>query len=105
MMAWYRPKGVDSRGSLRDTDLAALGIPTFEASVARYCERTGWALPENLAFYRAYHLFRVAAILQGVAGRLRDGTAAAANAAELASRVSPLASAAWAEAQAAGAVG
>jgi len=104
MMAWYRPDGVDSRGSLRDADLKALGIPSFDESVRRYCERTGRVLPENLAFYRAYHLFRVAAILQGVAGRLRDGTAAAANAAELAARVAPLASAAWMEAQAAGAV-
>lgn len=103
MMEWYRPAGIDPRGTLRGLDLAALGIPDFDAYVARYCERTGLALHGNLAFYRAYNLFRVAAILQGVAGRLRDGTAASANAAEVALKVRPLAVAAWMEAREAGA--
>jgi aminoglycoside phosphotransferase (APT) family kinase protein len=103
MMEWYRPAGVDSRGTLKGKDLAALGIPSFETYVRRYAERTGFAVDGNLAFYRAYNLFRVAAILQGVAGRLRDGTATSANAAELARRVRPLAEAAWREAREAGA--
>ncbi|MFP5307237.1 MAG: phosphotransferase family protein, partial [Gammaproteobacteria bacterium] len=54
-------------------------------------------------FHRAYNLFRVAAILQGIAGRLRDGTAASANAAEMGTRVRPLAQAAWNEAREVGA--
>jgi aminoglycoside phosphotransferase (APT) family kinase protein len=101
---WYRPVGVDQRGSLREVDLAALGIPTMEQYVARYAERTGFTLPDNLAFYRAFTLFRQAAILQGVAARARDGTANDSNAAELAAKVTPLARAAWAEALGAGAV-
>jgi aminoglycoside phosphotransferase (APT) family kinase protein len=103
-MEWYRPAGVDPRGTLLGRDLAALGIPGFDEYVARYCERSGFATDGNYAFYRAYNLFRVAAILQGVAGRLRDGTASSADAAEQARRVRPLAEAAWAEAQAAGAI-
>ena len=103
MMEWYRPVGIDSRGTLRDRDLAALGVPGFDDYVRRYAERTGLVIDGNLAFYRAYNLFRVAAILQGVAGRLRDGTATSGNAAELALRVRPLAQAAWREAQEAGA--
>jgi aminoglycoside phosphotransferase (APT) family kinase protein len=73
-------------------------VPTLEEYVARYCGRTGLAFQGNLAFYRAFNLFRVAAILQGILGRLRDGTATSANAAEIAARIRPLVNAAWAEA-------
>jgi aminoglycoside phosphotransferase (APT) family kinase protein len=103
MMDWYRPPGVDLRGTLRDKNLEALGIPSFDAYVARYCERTGFKVDGNLGFYRAYNLFRVAAIIQGVVRRLQDGNAASSNAAEVAARVQPLAQAGWVEAQAAGA--
>lgn len=103
MMDWYRPAGVDLRGTLQGQDLRALGIPTFDEYVARYCERTGFKIDGNLAFYRAFNLFRVAAILQGVAQRLRDGNAAASNAQEVATRIRPLALAAWREALEAGA--
>ena len=105
MMEWYRPGGVDLRGTLKDKDLHALGIPTFEEYVARYCERTGFRVDGNLAFYRAFNLFRVAAILQGVAHRLHGGNAAASNAQEVTTRIRPLAAAAWQEAREAGAQG
>ena len=102
-MEWYRPPGCDSRGTLRDDDLAALGVPTLAAYVDRYCERAGRAPLENLAFHQAYNLFKTAAIVQGIVGRARDGTAAAAGAAEQAARVRPMAEAAWRFAQEAGA--
>jgi aminoglycoside phosphotransferase (APT) family kinase protein len=102
-MEWYRPPGFDSRGALIDKDLAALGIPDLETYVARYVERTGRPPIENLAFHKAYNLFRVAAIIQGIVGRARDGTAAATGAAEQAARVRPMAEAAWRYAQEAGA--
>jgi aminoglycoside phosphotransferase (APT) family kinase protein len=105
MMEWYRPPGVDLRGTLRDQDLHALGIPTFHEYVARYCERTGLRLDGNFAFYRAFNLSRVAAILQGVAHRLQGGNAAATNAREVTTRIRPLAAAAWQEAREAGAQG
>jgi len=105
MMEWYRPAGVDLRGTLRDADLEALGIPGFDEYAARYCERTGFAVGGNWGFYRAYNLFRVAAIIQGVVRRLHDGNAASSNASELAVRVQPLAQAGWLEACAAGAAG
>jgi len=103
-MDWYRPEGIDLRGTLRGRDLKSLGIPSLEEYVARYCEQVGISLDTNFAFYRAYNLFRVAAIIQGVAHRLQQGTAASSNAQEVAARVRPLASAAWAEARAAGAM-
>ena len=43
----------------------------------------------------AYNFFRLAAILQGIVGRVRDGTASNENAAAMASEVRPLAAAAW----------
>jgi aminoglycoside phosphotransferase (APT) family kinase protein len=102
-MEWYRPSGCDARGTLRDADLQALGVPTLETYVARYCERVGRAPVENLDFHKAYNLFKTAAIVQGIVGRARDGTAAAAGAAEQAARVRPMAEAAWRYAQEGGA--
>ena len=103
MMEWFRPEGVDVRGTLRGTDLAALGIPTAAEYAARYCDRTGFKGDPTQPFYRAFNLFRVAAILQGIAGRARDGVQTDGNAAEIITRIGPLASAAWAAAKEAGA--
>jgi len=94
-MEWYRPAGVDARGTLRDQDLAALGIPTLEQYIQRYSERTGIAVSANLPFYPAFNLFRTAAILQGIAHRLLEGNAASSNAAEISANIRPLAAAAW----------
>jgi hypothetical protein len=48
-------------------------------------------------------LFRLAGITQGIAGRIRDGTAASAKAMESAKRTVPLSKASWEYAQKAGA--
>jgi aminoglycoside phosphotransferase (APT) family kinase protein len=104
MMEWFRPEGVDVRGTLRGADLAALGIPTAEDYARRYCERTGLRGDPTHPFYRAFNLFRVAAILQGIAGRARDGVQTASNAADIVTRIEPLAKAAWLAAREAGAV-
>lgn len=103
-MEWYRPGGhADARGSLADIDRASLGIPELEDYVARYCERTGRPVPANLGWHKAYNLFRVAAIVQSIVGRSRDGTATDAGAASHAARVPLLADAAWRFAREAGA--
>ena len=100
---WYRPGDGDARGTLLGLDLAALGIPELETYVARYCERVGRPPVENLAFYQAFNLFRVAAIVQGIVGRAMQGNAAAEGALEQAVRLRPLARAAWRFAEQAGA--
>ena len=83
-------------------DREALGIPSEEEYVARYCELTGrTGLPE-LEYYFAYNAFRLAGILQGIVGRVRDGTASNAAAAQNEGRVAPLAQFAYACAQRAG---
>jgi aminoglycoside phosphotransferase (APT) family kinase protein len=103
MMEWYRPQGIDSRGSLLGLDLAALGIPSFDDYLARDCARTGFDAGGNVPFHRAYNLFRIAAITQGIVARARAGQVAAEREAYLSAAVPPLAQAAWREAQLAGA--
>lgn len=103
MLEWFRPAGVDVRGTLKGADLAALGIPDADEYARRYCERTGLKSDPTAPFYEAFNLFRVAAILQGIAGRARDGVQTAENAQEVITRIEPLARAAWHAAREAGA--
>ena len=96
LMAWQMPDiGIGSSG-LKGKDLAGLGIPTEEEYISRYCERTGRdGGIENRDFYSAYNFFRIAAILQGIAGRVRDGTAASSHAERAGKAVQPLAEMGW----------
>jgi aminoglycoside phosphotransferase (APT) family kinase protein len=98
-MNYYGPPTTTGRPNLVNADLDALGIPQFDDYIAAYCKRTGRDGVENIHFYKAYNLFRLAAILQGIVGRVRDGTANDPNAAANAERVIPLAQRAWEEAQ------
>jgi aminoglycoside phosphotransferase (APT) family kinase protein len=100
-MAWHIPPGA-FRG-IAGLDHAALGIPLEVDYVKRYCERTGLTTPEALAtdwnFYLAYNLFRMAAILQGIAKRVEDGTASSAQARQAGAGARPLAALGWRFAQ------
>jgi aminoglycoside phosphotransferase (APT) family kinase protein len=84
---------------LAGVDFAALGIPDETAYVAAYCRRTGRAAIAGWEFYLVYSLFRIAAILQGIAKRAIDGTAAGADAVEQGRLARPLGEQAWALAQ------
>jgi aminoglycoside phosphotransferase (APT) family kinase protein len=96
LMQWVMP-------GLADADFKALNIPTMDEASAIYCKMTGRGSVPDLNWYFSYNLFRLAGILQGIAARIRDGTAANARAAESAARRIPLAQAAWSYAQKAGA--
>ena len=85
------------RDSLKDADLKALGIPSEEAYIQAYCERTGRSGIENWDYYIAFNMFRLAAILQGIAKRVADGTAASRTAGEAASGAYDLSKLAWAQ--------
>ncbi|HWD49469.1 MAG TPA: phosphotransferase family protein [Rhizomicrobium sp.] len=105
LMQWQMPGGVSSGGSLLDADFKALGIPDKDAYTAMYCKRTRRDEIPNMDYYAAYNFFRLAGILQGIVGRVRDGTANSAHAAQNASGVRPLAERAWEYAKRAGASG
>lgn len=76
-------------------DPAAHGIPTIEEYVAEYCRLTGRPGLPDLNWYFAYNIFRLAGIIQGIVGRVRDGTANSPQAAAMAERVPALSDAAW----------
>jgi aminoglycoside phosphotransferase (APT) family kinase protein len=95
LMTWQMPDiGIGSAG-LVGKDLIELGIPDIESYTRRYCERTGRDTIGDTDFYSAFNFFRIAAILQGIAGRVRDGTAASAQAGQAARAVEPLATLGW----------
>ena len=88
---------------LADVDLAGLGIPSEEAYVAAYCECTGRSRSADWEFYMVSSLFRLAAIMQGIAKRAIDGTAASREAVELGRKARPTGEQAWALARSLGA--
>jgi aminoglycoside phosphotransferase (APT) family kinase protein len=101
LMHWVTP--AHERNSLSGLDLAVLGIPSRDDALARYLDCAGAKLERPLEWYLAYNLFRLAAILQGVAGRAKIGQANNERALQAQGRVAPLAASAWSFAQQAGA--
>ena len=100
-MAWHIPPG--SFRGIGGLDVQSLGIPSEDEYIRKYCDRTGLATPDALKadwnFYLAYNLFRLAAILQGIAKRVEAGTASSAQAVSSAAGARPLAQMAWKFAQ------
>jgi aminoglycoside phosphotransferase (APT) family kinase protein len=106
LMSWVMPSNDPQRPAISQVEnKEAKGIPTKEQYVARYCELTGRSGLPELEYYFAYNAFRLAGILQGIVGRVRDGTASNAAAAQNEGRVAPLAQFAFACAQRAGMAG
>jgi aminoglycoside phosphotransferase (APT) family kinase protein len=106
LMQWSMPRfeGASAgTASLLGHDLEALGLPEVGDYVDAYVARTGLDPRPHLNVYSAYNFFRLAAILQGIVGRVRDGTAANENAPARAALVRPLAEVGWNYAREAGA--
>ena len=95
----YRMPGGPNFSGLAGMDLRALGIPSEEDYVAAYCRRTGRDHLPNKDYLIVFCLFRLAAILHGIKGRLARGNASSAHAAQMVERLEPLAELAWTEAQ------
>ena len=96
-MPWYR------LGAFRKLDLDAQGLPRLDAYAAAYSRRAGRPSIDSFAWYEAFQLFRSACILQGIIGRVRDGTASSEHASTLADVIGPQADTAWKIAQSLGA--
>jgi aminoglycoside phosphotransferase (APT) family kinase protein len=101
LMMYRMPKGMSA--GLAGHDLSALNIPSEEEYVAAYCARTGRSGIPDLDFYIAFNMFRLAAILHGIKGRIARGTAASAHADKMVAGLEPLAALAWSQAKLAGA--
>lgn len=84
------PPGMANMSGMAGKDLKALGIPPEEKFLATYSERTGIPIT-HWSFYLSFGLFRIAAILQGVARRAKDGNASNPMGAKLGEFVEPLA--------------
>ncbi len=101
LMKYYTPSGLPA--GMAGADTAALGLPSADEYVAAYCRRTGRDGIEHLDFYLAFNLWRLAAIIHGVKGRMLRGNASSDHARQLVSRLDALADAAWTQAEKAGA--
>jgi aminoglycoside phosphotransferase (APT) family kinase protein len=97
LMTWHMPHSDSAAGTatLSGHDLKALGIPSMNDYVDAYVARTGLDPRPHLPVYLAYNFFRIAAILQGIIGRVRDGTATSEFAPGKAEMIRPLADKAW----------
>ena len=82
-------------GGVLGADLGELGLPAETDYVAAYCRRTGRSGIPDWEFYLAFAMFRLAAIAQGIMGRVIAGTANDPNARSRGERARPLAEAGW----------
>jgi aminoglycoside phosphotransferase (APT) family kinase protein len=82
---------------LGGVDAKAHMIPTEAECVAEYCRLRGIAPvpPREWAYYSAFCMFRMAAILQGVLARAIQGNASSASALQAGRRARPLAELGW----------
>jgi aminoglycoside phosphotransferase (APT) family kinase protein len=91
VMGYFMPAG--SPQTLGKIDSSS-GIPTVDAYVRKYCERTGREVPD-LRFYVTFAMFRLAAIAQGIAMRARTGSASSDNAVAVGQAARSIADEAW----------
>jgi aminoglycoside phosphotransferase (APT) family kinase protein len=97
LMSWHLPR--ETFRGLSGQNLAALGIPSEELYQEMYQRRLNRPLGDNWSFYLAYNLFRMAAILQGIAKRASDGLSSHANDGEFGQKAPLLAKIGWQFAQ------
>src|SRR5262249_48892010 len=93
LMSWHLPQ--EAFRGLYGHDLAALGIPSEKSYQEMYQRRVNRPLGDNWNFYLAYNLFRMAAILQGIAKRAREGLSSHANDSEFGQKAPVLAQIGW----------
>ena len=78
-----------------EKECKSLGIPTEREYLAMYEEKTGYEISKEWNLYMGFNLFKLAAISQGIMGRVRDGTAAGKNADSFGENAIMMADAAW----------
>lgn len=94
-MIWHLPANTPHLRGLGGLDLPALGIPSEEEYIARYCAGVGLSHIPDYNFYLAFSFFRFAAIAQGIFARFKAGNAAAPNAKQVGLLAAPMADFGW----------
>lgn len=99
MLTWIL-RSDEFRG-MADADLPALGIPGADSYLALYAKRRGMGAidPALWSYHLVFGLFRLAAILQGIAKRAEDGNASSPDALETGAKARPIAELAWRKAR------
>ncbi len=92
---FLRPYYIEGNDGFVDIGHAAVGLPSLDDVVAQYCQRTQRDHIEGWDFYVVFNLFRLGAIIQGIAKRVKDGTAASAHAESQVEGAVKLADRAW----------
>lgn len=94
-LPYHLPSDMEGSRGLLGEDLEALGVPTEQETITRYCQQTGREGIADWHVFLAFSLFRLAAIVQGVYARALQGNAANADALQVGKRASQLAEAGW----------
>ncbi len=93
MLSWHFAP--DLFRGMAGENLAELGIPSEQAYLERYLKSTGLEPPSDWEFYIILSMFRIAAIMQGIAKRSVEGSAADRQAAEIGAKAVPISQLAW----------
>ncbi len=101
LMKYRIPAGIPG-GGLKGLDLPELNIPTEDEHMQTYCDRSGRSEIPHLQFHITFNIFRFAAIVHGIKGRLLRGTASSDRAGAVADALETYVDLAWNEARRAG---
>jgi len=102
LMAYRTPAGLPS--GMGSVDPVSIGLPSEAEYITQYCRNTKRESIENIDFYIAFNMWRLAAIIHGIKGRMIRGNASSDAASGIVSHLETLADCAWEQAQKAGAV-
>ncbi len=94
-MLYHLPEGDFAGSGYLGADLDALGILSKDEAVRHYAQATGRSGVDDIDFYVAFGMFRLAAIVQGVYKRGLDGNASSESALRFGPIVHHLASVGW----------
>lgn len=78
-------------------DPRPFGLPSEVDYIAHYCKLTGREGIPHMDYYMAFNMFRLAAIIHGIKGRLIRGNASSKQADATVAKLEPLANIAWAQ--------
>ncbi len=89
LLMYRMPAGLFT--GLDGLELPKLGIPAEKDYVAAYCRRSGRETLPDVDYLTVFVMFRLAAIIHGIKGRLARGNASSAHAAAMVAQLEPLA--------------